>query len=135
MELIIAIAIIAILAGLAVISYSSYINKAKAKDLITLARVCAHEALAECIANENGSVKWEALEACSVNQQAFGPYLTNATVYHPEDDTSCGSLSSANVTACGYISSIPAHYRVTCSFDAEKNLSCSLIMVSGCPGS
>ena len=132
-ELMLIIVIVALLAALAYISYSSYMNKAKAKDLITLARACAHEALAECMVHEDGTVDWSALASCNMTQQSFGPYLINATVYTPSGTTSCTNLSSANITACGYISSIPAHYRVTCSFDAEKNLSCSLIMVSGCP--
>ena len=131
----VAIAILAVLAALAYTSYSSYLNKAKAKDLITLARACAHEALAECMVNEEGVVDWSALASCNVTHQSFGPYLTDATVYTPSGSTPCANLSSANVTACGYISSIPAHYRVRCSFDEERNLSCSLIMVSGCPGS
>jgi len=47
-ELMVVIAIIAILAAIAVSGYKSYIRKAQAKELLTFARACVQEAMAQC---------------------------------------------------------------------------------------
>ncbi|RLG10843.1 prepilin-type cleavage/methylation domain-containing protein, partial [Candidatus Pacearchaeota archaeon] len=61
-ELMIVIAIIAILAAIALGSYRAYIRKAQAKELITFARACVQEAIAQCMSDPDTNPA--TLEAC-----------------------------------------------------------------------
>lgn len=77
-ELMIVIAIIAILAAVAMNQYSAYKNKAKAKELVGFARACVMEARTQCEANPD-TTDFTTLQSCQ------GPwndtkYLTGISV-------------------------------------------------------
>ena len=104
-ELMVVIAIIAILAAIALTSYRAYQQKAKAKELITIARACAQEIAAECAVIE--SFNASRLGSCSVSGNVG--YLTSVSI------SATGSCGSFTVTASGSIDS--STYQVICSYD------------------
>ena len=61
-ELMVVIAIIAILAAVALTSYRAYIRKAQAKELMTFARACIQEAIAQCMTDNETDIS--TLDAC-----------------------------------------------------------------------
>jgi len=105
-ELMVVIAIIAILAAIALTSYKAYQQKAKAKELITIARACAQEIAAECAVI--GSFNATKLASCNVNGTVG--YLTGVSI------TTNGGCSDFSVTASGSIDS--SNYQVTCSYQS-----------------
>ena len=66
-ELIIVIAILAILAGMAVIPFTYYIRKAKAKELVNFARAYIKETVSYCISDPNFS-DFNNLENCNISE-------------------------------------------------------------------
>jgi len=62
-ELMVVIAIIAILAAIALTSYRAYIRKAKAKELVTFARACIQETIAQCMTDPDFDAV-DQLDAC-----------------------------------------------------------------------
>ncbi|WP_297056933.1 prepilin-type N-terminal cleavage/methylation domain-containing protein [Thermosulfurimonas sp.] len=125
-ELMIVIAIIAILAAVAISQYSAYKNKAKAKDLIGFARACAMEIVTQCQAdssfNSTGS-----LESCSVSN-GTSKYL-DAIAVSVTGFSNCNSTFS--VTANGTIRGTSKTGSVTCTYDAtNKAISCTAPTVS-----
>ena len=77
-ELMIVIAIIAILAAVAISQYSTYREKAQAKDLISLARNCAQDIVAECQINPGFDAIGE-LESC-IKSGNIGKYLFSVKI-------------------------------------------------------
>jgi len=119
-ELMIVIAIIAILAAVAISQYSAYKNKAKAKDLVGFARACAMEIMTQCEADSSFSNATQ-LESCSVSNGTT-KYLSSVTV--SPSFSSCNSNFS--VEAYGTITGTNDQYTVTCSYDANaKDISCT----------
>jgi len=110
-ELMVVIAILAILAAVALTSYKAYQQKAKAKELITLARACAQEIAAECAVV--GSFNATKLASCNVNGTVG--YLTGVSI---EVDGGCNNFS---VTASGNIGNSTNKYQVSCSYDSNKD--------------
>ena len=104
-ELMVVIAIIAILAAIALTSYKAYQQKAKAKELITIARSCAQEIAAECAVI--GSFNATKLATCNLSNSTIG-YLTGV------DITVTGDCDGFSVTADGDIDGNT--YEVTCSY-------------------
>ena len=118
-ELMVVIAIIAILAAVALTAYRSYIRKAQAKELVTIARGCAQEIIAEC-ASVGGQVSSSNVTACDPGT-ATTKYLSSISISGVTTDCE----SDFSVTATG---SVPGDvtYQVTCSYDADnEDLSCT----------
>ena len=139
-ELMIVIAIIAILAAVAISQYSSYREKAQAKDLISLARNCAQDIIAECQINPDFK-KLTTLASCNkTNVTQEGKYLysvsikfgsaNNSSTFNPiQDQTSkvCDS-DGFSIAATGKVgsSSGPDYYDV-CHVEKDFDLYCDQI--------
>ncbi len=123
-ELLISIAILAILAGMAIVSFSYYQKRAKAKELIHLARSCIQEVLTICITDSdtainNINLRRRSSSACSAPSQTN--YLENI---HIILSGSCGSNIYVNAT--GKIKNTDEIYFSTCSYDYNtKSLTCT----------
>ena len=109
-ELMVVIAIIAILAAIALTSYRAYIRKAKAKELMTFARACIQEAVAQCMTDN--STDPSTLDACQ-NPTNLPRYFTAINITPPAD------CSDFDVTVTGTIDGIP--YAVNCTYDTTAD--------------
>ena len=110
-ELMVVIAIIAILAAVALTSYKAYQQKAKAKELLTIARACAQEIAAECAVV--GNFDETQLASCNVNGTVG--YLTSVSI------SVTGGCSDFSVTASGNIGNSTTTYQVSCSYDSTTD--------------
>jgi len=111
-ELMIVIAILAILAGMAVIPFTYYQRKAKAKELVNLARACIQEAVSYCINDPNFS-DFNNLENCNISGNNT-QYITNINV---SVFGSCNNKITA--TAIGTIGD--TSFNATCSYDYSND--------------
>ena len=113
-ELMIVIAIIAILAAVAIPQYNAYKEKAKAKELISIARACAQEFVAQCMVDD--STNSTSLESCS-DPGDIGD-LTSISF------TSTPNNCSANntVTVQGNVGSNT--YEAECTIILDKGITC-----------
>jgi len=113
-ELMVVIAIIAILAAIALTSYRAYIRKAQAKELMTFARACIQEAIAQCMTNN--ATNTATLDACQDPDDTR--YITNIGF-----DTlpTCNNFSATiHGTVGGTV------YQVTCTYNAATDdVTCS----------
>ena len=109
-ELMVVIAILAILAAVALTSYRAYQQKAKAKELLTLARACAQEVAAECAVT--GSYNSTQLASCNISNGTVG-YLTGVNV------SATGACNSFTVTASGNVGT--DQYQVICSYSSSTD--------------
>lgn len=122
-ELMIVIAIIAILAAIAIPQYSAYKRKSKAKDLIGVARNCAQEIVSQCLIDSSASVNTSSLESCTLSGNV-GPYLTGVTVTVGSDPYACTTNSTATVTASGTVDD--KTYKAKCTIKpGDWSVSCS----------
>jgi len=113
-ELMIVIAILAILAGMAIIPFTYYIRKAKAKELINLARACIQEAITECMTDN--STDTSTLNACQNPNDTR--YITNIQF------TTLPTCNNFSVTIQGDVEE--ETYQVTCTYDtATDDVVCS----------
>ena len=113
-ELMVVIAIIAILAAIALTSYKAYVRKAKAKELVTFARACIQEAVAQCMTDN--STDPSTLDACQ--DPADTEYITNIDITPPSD------CSSFTTTVTGKVDSVD--YEVKCTYNATtEDVVCS----------
>jgi len=109
-ELMVVIAILAILAAIALTSYKSYMRKARAKELVTIARNCAQEALVIC--ETQGSLP-NSIDSCP-----NPAYLPGGVTASLTSSPSCGGdfdvtyEASFDSTTC----------TVTCSYNSTKDL-------------
>ncbi len=119
-ELMVVIAILAILAAVAITSFQSYQKKAKAKELITIARGCAEEVISKCIEDSsfNPENNYSSLDSCSGYNST--KYLTEIDVN--VQGTSCSG--DITVTAKGKVGN--DMYKVTCTYNATaQDISCT----------
>ena len=122
-ELMMVMAILAILAGVAITQYASYKNKIKAKDLITLAGACVQEILAHCVTDGNFSDP-AALENCRTRNGTMWLDTISFTADPPFSSFSCNRTFA--VTASAKIKGTDITYRATCIYDVSKeDISCS----------
>jgi len=113
-ELIIVIAILAILAGMAVIPFTYYIRKAKAKELVNFARACVQEAITECMTDN--STDTSTLDACQNPDDTR--YITNIQF------TTLPTCNNFAATIQGDVGG--ETYEVTCTYDtAADDVICS----------
>ena len=109
-ELMVVIAIIAILAAIALTSYRAYIRKAKAKELVTFARACVQESVAQCMSDPNFA-NFGNLDACQDPDDT--EYITDIDITPPD---SCDDFTT---TVTGTVDNID--YIVTCTYDDEQD--------------
>ncbi len=117
-ELMVVIAIIAILAAVALTSYRSYMRKAKAKELVALARACAQEVIATCEIEGSGSVTLDNLGACPNTA-----YISGSIQASRSGSATCGSDFSIT-----YSATIESGHtcNATCSYDSsDEVLTCT----------
>ena len=108
-ELIIVIAILAILAGMAVIPFTYYIRKAKAKELVNFARACIQEAITECMTDN--STDTSTLDACQNPDDTR--YITNIQF------TTLPTCNNFSATIQGTVGGQP--YKVECTYDSNTD--------------
>jgi len=108
-ELMVVIAIIAILAAIALTAYRSYIRKAQAKELLTFARACVQEAMAQCQADPNFN-DFGKLESCKSVENPTR-YITSISFTLP---TGCNALTT---TVKGTLSD-DGEWQVTCNYNS-----------------
>jgi len=110
-ELMVVIAIIAILAAMALTVYKSYIRKAQAKELITYARACVQEAVAQCMTDPNTDTT--KLDACQ-------DPTTGTTYLSSIKFTTKPSCTDFTTTVEGTVKE-GGTYEVTCKYDSTTN--------------
>ncbi|WP_051453549.1 prepilin-type N-terminal cleavage/methylation domain-containing protein [Hippea sp. KM1] len=119
-ELLVVIAIIAILAAIAIPQYNQYRERAKAKDLITLAHNCAQDVVAYCMDKDNGTdVDASNIDSCKASGDVG--YLKSVSISISNDNTTkCGGFKSENdnVTATGSVDG--KTYQAVCIFDDDS---------------
>ncbi|AEH22945.1 methylation site containing protein [Thermodesulfobacterium geofontis OPF15] len=107
-ELMVVIAIIAILAAIALTAYRSYIRKAQAKELMTFARACVQEAMAQCASDPGADTS--KLDSCKD--------VTNPTRYISsisfDPKPTCNDLST---TVKGTLTD-NTNWQVTCNYNS-----------------
>jgi len=110
-ELMVVIAIIAILAAIALTAYRAYIRKAQSKELLTFARACVQEAIAQCASDPNFSA-FSSLDACQ-NPTQGTQYITDITITLPSACTNLTTIATGTVGT--------ETYEVTCTYDTDKD--------------
>ena len=115
-ELMIVIAIIAILAAVALTQYNAYKRKAKAKELVGFARACAQEIASQCEVEVN-SVNVTDLESCNYNGTTDPlKYIHNLKINVTNksgDAISCDN-TNFNVVAIGKVQPVNINYESVC---------------------
>ena len=129
-ELMIVIAIIAILAAVAVTQYNSYKNKAKAKDLVGIARACAMEVVTRCQVDTNANFAIGDLNSCKEDYivednstDRVGQYLYNVSFTLPTGNYTC--TGNATIKVSGNIDSTTGpQYTAECVVVDGKDVVC-----------
>lgn len=109
---------------MAIIPYTSYIRKAKAKELITFARACLQEAVSQCINDSNFS-DFQSLSTC-ISPSSGTTYLENIQI---NPSGSCGD--DINISVTGKIKGSDATFSVNCTYDySQDQITCTQISSS-----
>jgi prepilin-type N-terminal cleavage/methylation domain-containing protein len=129
-ELMVVIAIIAILAALALTTYWGYMKKAKAKELVTVARACLQEAIAQCETLGPSSFDTSGLESCNVDN------IPNVTNLNIDVGVTCGDSGvqdGSYVAATGTVGAggTTDTYMGNCTYNANTGgITCGLSVTS-----
>ena len=117
-ELMVVIAIIAILAAIALTAYRAYIKKAQAKELMTLARACIQEVIAECaVTGSNPTLS--NLAACTP-EASQTKYLTSIQITGTPNCNGDFNIVATGTTTTG------GNFKVTCSYsNTNKDIYCT----------
>jgi prepilin-type N-terminal cleavage/methylation domain-containing protein len=117
-ELIIVIAILAILAGMAIIPYTYYLRRAQAKELVNIARACIQEAISECHVRGQ-TPNLNELESCSLKSNTT-KYISNFQINGTPNCNSTFSITATGNVAAG------SKFKVTCTYDDNnKDIYCT----------
>ena len=112
-ELMVVIAIIAILAAIALSSYRAYIRKAQAKELVTFARACIQETIAQCMTDPDFDAVGQ-LDACQNPDDT--EYLTDIQF------TQLPSCDDFSATIQGTVGGEEGEtYQVECEYDEDQD--------------
>ncbi len=124
-ELMIVIAIIAILAAVAVTQYNVYKRKAKAKDLISISRSCAQEIVAQCSIDPTSNVTVSKLESCGYNGTQSVGYLNNININVDQGSSTVADVNcdgaSITVNTFGDIKGTGKTYKAICEITNYNN--------------
>ena len=110
-ELMVVIAIIAILAAIALTAYKSYIRKAQAKELLTFARACVQEAMAQCQVDPTFT-GFNTLDSC---QDVSNPTRYISSISFTNRPSSCTNF---NTVVKGTLTDGNVNYQVSCNYNA-----------------
>jgi prepilin-type N-terminal cleavage/methylation domain-containing protein len=116
-ELMLVIFIISVLAALSVVYFGQYRQRAQAKDLMTVARGCAADVIAECV-GESGNIAdlgAHSFSSCE-NRTMEGTGLIETTV--------TGCCTNFTVESVGAKVTL---YKGECSGDYSDNLECDIV--------
>jgi len=121
-ELIIVVAIIAILAAVATPQYTAFVKKAKAKELISISRSCLQELMGDCF-REVPVGNLSSLDSCSVDNETI-LYLTEVSLsFNPPSSSDYCQESTVTVTARGKVDG--REFTATCTYTrADGKLHC-----------
>lgn len=121
-ELIMVVAIIAILAAVAMPQYGAFIRKAKAKELISISRSCLQELMGDCY-REVPVGNLSSLESCSVDNETI-LYLTEVNLsFTPASSADYCQESEVTVTARGKVDG--REFVATCTYiRADDEMQC-----------
>ena len=122
-ELLIVIAIIAILASIAIPQYLKYQRKAKVSSYAEpIARGCLMDMVSQCIDINSGTINATQLPNCNSTQSSPGGTV-NVNVAN-SGTCSNGQLASATVEA--NVTGV-SDYKAQCSTDANGNIQCKVV--------
>ena len=127
-ELMIVLAIIIILAAVGIGQYKKYTERAKAKQLVELARNCFMDLLAECQLKDKIT---NAPENCNLSKTK---YFNSVTWYFNSDSQGFREITCSNLNGGTYYIKVKGtpqgstkSYNGTCTFNATtKDLSCEI---------
>ncbi|BAT72075.1 type IV pilus assembly protein PilA [Thermosulfidibacter takaii ABI70S6] len=135
-ELMVVIAIIAILAAVAVSQYITYRQRAKAKELISIARNCAIEVVGQCTVDTTATVNMTDIKACSdfTGSQSVGDYLDKVKIVEESTTYDCSNTTSGTFKICaeGQVEN-STYYHVNCYIDRSNyDVKCENIKKDQC---
>ena len=116
-ELMIVIAIIGILAAIALPQYAQYRNKAKSKELVSVARACGMSFITGCYDNSDLTLS-TSLENCNASSIGNLKYINPSALTFGATSCSGFNITSANTTSSGF--------QAVCQGSQDNEITCVL---------